>query len=251
MDLWPLVLTDGCRASASGRVVAADGDLWFEPPLAVALVYFEPGTEPPPRPSGLGVRVDNVDLDALEQRREKDGAVEGWAYLEGMWVHDRLLVDHQQSPRLSPLDDISDRPPCNPPPEGWPVGPVDENLDVEHAHGDEVLFIAMSRPSANQVVLVVTSDDPALTSRRLTPIYGDRLCVVGSKWSRTQIETVRRGLEDNMGAWTAYLGSLGNTNAQGQVQLSMDVVQVLPSLARYAEEVADGLLVVNPWLAPV
>jgi hypothetical protein len=100
-------------------------------------------------------------------------------------------------------------------------------------------------------VLVVTSDDPALTSRRLTPIYGDRLCVVHSRWSRGQIKTLRRALEDNMRAWTAYMGSLGNTDAQGQVQLSMDVVQVLPDLARYAEQVPDGLLIVNPWLAPV
>jgi hypothetical protein len=65
VDLWPLVLTDGCRAAASGRIVFADGEFWFEPPLPVPLVYYEPGSEPAPRPSGWGVRLSEVDLAPL------------------------------------------------------------------------------------------------------------------------------------------------------------------------------------------
>jgi hypothetical protein len=252
VDLWPLVLTDGCRAAASGRVVFADGQFWFEPPLPVPLVYYEPGSEPAPRPSGWGVRLSEVDLERLDRRRNKDGATEGWAYLEGIWAEQRLDVLDQRPPRPPPLDEIDHaRPPCDPPSGGWPIGPRDENLDVERAQGDEVLHLATFRPSAHQAVLVVTSEDPEHTRDRLAPVFGDRLCVVRSKWSRGQIASVRQAVEDNMRDWTAYLGSLGNTDEHGQVQLSMDVAQVLPALARYAEQVPDGLLLVNPWLAPL
>jgi hypothetical protein len=193
VDLWPLVLTDGCRAAASGRVVFADGQTWFDPPLSVPAIHYSPGTEPPPRPCGLGVRVTGVDLDRLVRRREKQGAIEGWAHLEGVWTQQRLDVLDQQPPRPPTLDDVDhSQPPCRPPGGGWPIGETDENWDVGRAQGEEVVHLATFRPSARQAVLVVTSEDPELTTRRLATIYGDRLCGVRSKWSRTQIETVRR-----------------------------------------------------------
>lgn len=229
----------------------ADGELWFDPPLPVPLVYYEPGTEPAPRASGLGVRVSNVDLDRLVDRREKEGAIEGWAHLEGIWTQQDLDVLDQQPPRRQSTNEVShSSPPCDPPAGGWPVGQPDENLDVERAQGDEVLQLATFRPSARQAVLVVTSDDPELTTHRLAPVFGDRLCVVRSKWLRAQVEAVRRDVKANMRDWTAYAGSLGNVDAHGQVTLSVDVVRMMPSLATYAEQVPDGLLIVNPWLAP-
>lgn len=252
MDLWPFVLSDGCRAAASGRVILADGQTWFDPPLPVPAIYYTPGTEPPPRPSGLGIRVMGVDLDRLVRRREKQEAIEGWAYLEGIWTQHQLDVVDQQPPRPPSLDDVDhSQPPCRPPNGGWPMGDTDENLDVEQAQGDEVVHLATFRPSARQAVLVVTSDDPELTTRRLAPVYGDRLCVVRSTWSRAQIETVRRELKAHMRDWSAYIGGFGSSDAHGQVRFELDVVQVLPALAEYAEQVPAGLLLVKPWLAPL
>ena len=252
MDLWPFVLSDGCRAAASGRVVIADGQAWFDPPLPVPAIYYPPGTEPPPRPSGLGVRVMGVDLGRLVRRREKQEAIEGWAYLEGIWTQHQLDVLDQQPPRPPSLDDVDlSHPPCRPPSGGWPMGDTDENLDAAQAHGEEVVHLATFRPGSRQAMLVVTSDDPELTTRRLAPVYGDRLCVVRSKWSRAQIETVRRELKAHMHDWNAYIGGFGGSDAQGQVRFELEVVHVLPALASYAERLPDGLLVVNPWLAPV
>ena len=131
------------------------------------------------------------------------------------------------------------------------MGDTDENLDAAQAHGEEVVHLATFRPGSRQAMLVVTSDDPELTTRRLAPVYGDRLCVVRSKWSRAQIETVRRELKAHMHDWNAYIGGFGGSDAQGQVRFELEVVHVLPALASYAERLPDGLLVVNPWLAPV
>jgi hypothetical protein len=79
VDLDRLLLRDGDRVFACGRVVARGEECWFEPPLPFRLPLFPPRHEPAPEPSGLGVRVEGVDLERLTRRRQKDGASEGWA----------------------------------------------------------------------------------------------------------------------------------------------------------------------------
>jgi hypothetical protein len=58
-------------------------------------------------------------------------------------------------------------------------------------------------------------------------------------------------VKEHLHDWSAYTGGFGSCDAAGQVRFEMDVVQVLPALADYAEQIPDGLLVVKPWLAPV
>ena len=100
VDLASLVLRNGSIARAVGRVVAFDGEVWFEPPLPVRLVAYAPGQEPPPRPTGAGVLTRGVDLDQLSRRREKDAAVEGWAALAGVWrdQHPRVTEQRAEEP---------------------------------------------------------------------------------------------------------------------------------------------------------
>lgn len=118
MDATPLILADGCRTEASGRVIAVDGEMWFDPPLPKRAMRYLPGHEPAPQPSGLGVRVENVDVDGLERRREKDAAVEGWAHLAGVWRNERLVVGEQSGPRFGPRGRAIDA--AGPvPPGGW------------------------------------------------------------------------------------------------------------------------------------
>jgi len=254
VDLMPLIVTEGCTASACGRVVTDGHEVWFDPPLPVPLIGYAPGQEPAPRPSGLGIRVDGVDLDKLERRREKDGAVEGWTCLTGVWRDGRLTVTEQGqgvgSRRENPAPQWT-VPPCNPPAGGWPAGGVDENIDVEEdLHGPEVVTVTMFRPSARQVVAVIASDDPELTRRRLAPVLGDRLCVIESRWPGEQLREIRAELDANHQEWTFYLWGEG-ADETGQLRFSVDLVRVVRSFAEFAAKLPDGLLLIDPWLAPV
>jgi hypothetical protein len=247
-----MVLTEGITASACGRVVSADDATWFEPPLPVARPLFAPGHEPAPKPSGLGIGVESVDLNRLDRRQSTDGAVEGWACLSGTFRDGTLVVADQWcggegARRSTPQWSV---PPCDSPPGGWPVGEADTNLEIaEDLVGAEVVAVTMFRPSSRQIVAVMASDDPALTRRRLGGALGDRLCVVQSKWSGDQVRNVRGALDTNHDAWLLY--SCGATaSADGQRQLTVKVVHVTSGFAEFAATVPEGLLIVEPWLTP-
>ena len=80
MDVAELVLRDGDRVRATGRVIQDGSGDWFEPDLPVA----EPGgRERRVRPGWRGgaVPVAGADLDAVSDRFERDGAVTGRAEL--------------------------------------------------------------------------------------------------------------------------------------------------------------------------
>ena len=127
MDLSQLVLHDGTMTRAQGRVVAYEGKTWFEPMGWLPHVLYPPGGEPPPRPSGYGVSVLGVDTDTLLRRREKDGGIEGYATLAGIWAEEALVVSHQAAPGLLP-EHHADRPPR--PEQTWP------HAEAEAAHED-------------------------------------------------------------------------------------------------------------------
>lgn len=254
VNLDALLLHDGARASACGRVVVQGDDCWFEPPLPVPAVFYPPGREPAPKPSGVGVRVEGVDLERLSRWRQKDGTTEGWACLGGTWDGDRLIVreqgpDTNGSPGPTAIWEL---PPCPPPPGGWPRGGIDENIELEDDEdldGPEVVAVTLFRPSSRQVVAVIASEDPSLTRRRLGASLGERLCVVPSKWTRAQVLDVRGQLDDHSHEW-ALFGCGESRGEDGQVQISAEVVRVLPAFAEFAAGVPDGLLAVDPWLAP-
>ncbi|MDQ1485340.1 MAG: hypothetical protein QOJ62_1033, partial [Actinomycetota bacterium] len=168
-----IVLRAGGRTRADGRVVAAGGAITFEPPLPTPLVGYLPGQDPVRPASSVGVPVEGVDLNLLARRHEKDGAIEGWAHISGVWSGDRLRVDAQRP--KDPIDFDNRRPlpdwaspPCPPPPGGWPHGLRDENLDIEDlrdAYGHwpadgPIVALTLFRPGPTQVVAVVAASDP-------------------------------------------------------------------------------------------
>lgn len=248
------MLRDGDRAKACGRVVALGDECWFDPPLPVLLPYFPPGREPAPKPSGLGVRVEGVDLEQLSRRRHKDGATEGWTCLSGIWRDGRLIVREQEGDSDATPSPVTrwQLPPCDPPAGGWPTGGVDQNIEFEgdvDLHGAEVVAVTMFRPSSRQVVAVIASEDPALTRRRLGALLGDRLCVVQSTWTRAQVVDVRDQLDAHFHDWTLF--ECGETAGEdGQLEISVRPVRVLPGLAEFVAAVPEGLLAVDPWLKP-
>ena len=247
-----LILADGARTAALGRVVATADSVTFEPPLPRAEPLFAPGREPPPQPSGLGIAVEGVDLDALADRRAKGGAVEGWAWLAGVWRSEMLVVDIQEPalPTARPTKELRE-PPCTGPAAGWPRGADGENLDLAgFQHDDEALVaISLFRPSARQVVLVVATTDPEGMERELRPRFDQRVCVVASTWTKAQVDEVTAALRINMRAWRLYQTGLA-VREDGQAEVNADAVLVTEQFASWAEHVPDGLLQVDPWLAP-
>lgn len=253
MDLERLVLRDGDLVGAAGRVVAVAGEVRFEPPLPRHLVYFPPGSEPAPVFSGVGVASHGVDLSALHDRFDKDGAVEGFATLHGRWDGGALQVTGQGPPRW-PTEPIRPRlePPGPAPAGGWPHGRVEENLDVpQELVGDPaVVGVLLVRPSATQVVLTVVSTDPEGTHARWSSVFPGRLCVVASRWTRELVETVRDQAQTLMPQWQAYQAGFGGFGDDCQPVITLKVVQVLPALVTWSAGVPEGLLEVGAWLTP-
>ncbi|MCU1602014.1 MAG: hypothetical protein JWO22_2723, partial [Frankiales bacterium] len=144
-----LPATDSTLLTASGRVVQVPG----KPPRFCAPEFRDDVLRfptPPPQWCALGVDVRGVDLATLGNRREADGAVEGYATLTGRLDGDVLVVTDQgptpQGP--GPAFVYSSYPGCPAPPGGWdqhpvtydpPVGPMDSYY--AH-HRDQVAFIS-------------------------------------------------------------------------------------------------------------
>src|SRR5690348_2089710 len=83
VDADGLIVREGVRAAATGRLVRNDLGEWFEPALPIA---GPEGPERRVRPVWKGaVRVAGADFGAVAARFEKDGLVEGWATVTGTW----------------------------------------------------------------------------------------------------------------------------------------------------------------------
>lgn len=257
-DLRHLVARDGERVRAFGEVIAVGEGVWFQPNLPRLLPYYPPGTEPAPRTAlSLAVEVTGVDLDRLSRREQhRDGTVFGWAALVGVWRNGRISVDEQGAADGDSPDRMPrwTQPPCDPPEGGWPL--IAEHLrggDValdwpEDREGPEVVNVTIFRPGPDRAVAVIASSDPEATRRRLGPSLGDRLCVVASRWTRTQVDKVRDEL--GRGDWPVY--SHGETSDEaGQLVVSVEIQQVTEPFAAFAARTPDGLLDVQPWLRPV
>ena len=244
---------DGAIAAATGRVFSDGATMMFEPPLPVTLPLYAPGNEPPPWPVHMGVSVVGVDLDALDRRREKSGAIEGWAHLSGVWQNATLVV-HTQEPPVFPVGDTSSQwsvPPGPPPPGGWPHGTADENLDAGDLHelDDSITALALFRPSPTQVVLVVASTEPSRVRAQLQSRFGPRLCVIESRWTKAQVRDAATHLCTNMDRWQIY--QTGETVTEdGQTLVQAHTVRVIPEMIDWARLLPDGLVNIIPWLAP-
>ena len=88
-----LVLRDGDGATAWGRLVRNEQGDWFEPPLAVSAIRIGDRGVRPVWSGAVGVA--GADFDALHGRIQRDGAVQGWATVTGIWSGDHLRVQRQ------------------------------------------------------------------------------------------------------------------------------------------------------------
>lgn len=271
------VVRDGTRVTGTGSVVAVPGRaVRFCAPVPRADVGYAPGQEPAPEYCELGVDAEGVDLTALTNRREKDGAVEGQATLTGTYRDGTLVVEQQgQAPPTRPGDGKRAAPPCEAPEGGWPRdlalphGPGhepegDANMHAEQPamdryrakHPDDIVTIALLRPFPDSVIMGVSAVDQTAAARAeqaLRPTYGKRLCVVVSRFSRAQVAAAQEELQigSDEARRLGVMGGAGEGVSDDlQVEVGYDVVMVTEELQRRAEKHPPGLLVLRPWLAP-
>jgi len=239
-----------------GRLVRTpDGD-WFDPPLPIRLIRYGPEGPPPPRRSNHGIPVERADFDAVERRYERDGAIEGYGKIYGVWFGNRISLYRQtnERPEISypPWSD----PPCEPPPGGWPRnmnGPHLENLDFDL--GDLVdsgaaITSVVFRPSDDQAVLVVAASDIPAVEALLRPQLPDRLCVVPSRWTRTQLDEAHEHLNAMWADWGIY--ECGTScDEQAQATVTAKLMRVTDEIADWAATQPDGLIALQACLEPV
>jgi hypothetical protein len=255
MDFDSLVLRDGDRITATGLLIRNDEGDWLQPHLPFA------APEPRERPVGLvsrgAVRITGADFAILASRREEAGVVDGSATISGAWSRDQILVDQQTLPQARPREAwVSPwvNPPCPPPSGGWPPVTRRGDISLDFDLGDledtgAAVSVTLFRPGDNQAVLVVAAGDQAAVEAHLRPQLGDLLCVVPSRWTKAQLDEIRDHLSDRSEQW-ALLQWGPRSDEVGQANITAGLARVLPEIAAWANALPDGILVLEPWLAP-
>jgi hypothetical protein len=256
MDFNALVVREGDRATATGRLVHNDTGDWFEPPLPVAL--------PGGMPRGVGavwrgaIRVVGANFDQLSDRYERDGAVDGFATLIGIWSASQLRVERQTLPdRLHTKPPRWVTPPCPAPEGGWPHvmwGHGDQNLDYDLGDLQDTgaaVAVTTFRPSEDQAVLVVAAADPAAVEAQLRPQLGQLLCVVPSKWSRAELDVVRAHLHAHHEEWDLYQWGAESSTEDGQARITASLTRMLAEIAAWGATLPPGILALEAWLTRV
>jgi hypothetical protein len=255
-----LVLGTGARLSASGRVVAVPRRaVRFCAPVPEPADGHAGGQEPAPAGCDQGVDVQGVDLSTLTRRRAKDGAVEGFATLDLVYRGHGLASVVRQAPYrvVEEPGDLPDRVPCPAPTGGWPVRGRDENLDLTpfeayaDAHRGDLWYPALLRPSRTQVVAyALTFTDPDPVAAALGPAYGQRLCVVRSRFSQAQIDGAATAFTTLMDHGPVYVVGAGGLGPDAQPVVDVELTAVTPEIAGLAAQQPPGLVRLQPWLTP-
>ena len=257
MDVTALVLDDGDRVTAWGRLIQDHAGTWFEPPLPKTLIMIQ---DPPVAAHWPGaVPVSGAAMQNVEDFRQRKGLTEGWATLSGIWSASQLQVDRQDPVRDAEVD-LSEEfpdwrvPPGVPPDGGWPRWPDDEHR-LEYNIGDltdtgAAVGVTVFRPGRRQDVLVVAASDPDAVDAWLRPQLGARLCVVPTRWTRSELRTVREQISARWDDWHVY--GAGEINASdGQPFVTVNLARILPEVAVWATPLQDGIVTLRPWIAPV
>lgn len=277
------VIRDGDRVTATGTVVQVPGaPPRLCAPVPTSGIGYAPGKEPAPELCELGVDLDRVDLGALADRREKDGAVEGGATITGTYrraatgtASGTVEVESQESPPTTdqprPFEPSS--PPCPAPEGGWPRDPSilrgpgsqpegDANMDRERPaleayraeHPEHVVEVALVRPSPDSVLLGVVAPDEAArdaVEAGLRPTYGERLCVVVSRYTRAEIDAARQGvspLNEELRAEGLHSGGGVGVSDDLQVVVRASAVLVTEKVHAALERHPAGLVELDSWL---
>lgn len=252
-----LILHDGdtVRAGTGWVIAAPDEPVRFCAPEPMAGVSgAQPGCH-------TSVDVTGVDLDRLTHREVRDGVVYGFAQLTGTYRGSSIAVT-RQSPPVEGTPTVPGDPPCPAPHGGWPPPTPgnDGNLDdrpveaYRHEHPGTIVTLALSRPAANQVVMLVLTSGPTEPVRAaLAADYPDQLCVIHSDFTHDDVRAARHALMiDSPDGAAAGAWSIGTAmTKRGQLEVDVEMRQVTDAVAADAAAQTPGLVRLIPWLTPV
>ena len=257
------VVRDGDRVAGRGPVVALPGR-----PVQLCAPYVVPGIypEPVPEPCRVAVTVIGLDLDRLTKRRERDGAVWGSAWIEGVYRAGTVTVTAQHPvdpgpPRPSPAE--ADPVPCPEPPGGWPRQPADggrlvQALDeavrrnADTYNGPWVAYPYgwhlqdTSNRKGTEIYLVGTTGDVEAARRELAAVFpAEHLCVTAVRWSKAAMDAAQQQLFRPEAEAAGVSGGLGEVLTDRVVA---DLVVLDERASRFLAGVADGRVTPRPLL---
>lgn len=247
-----MVFDLGDSVTGWGRlVVDADGP-WLDLARVSNLEWSDPPR--PRRRSRLSVRLVGADVEAVATGFGPDNAVPGCGTVCGVWRGDVIEV-RSQSPAGPPPRATPEwtTPPCPPPVGGWSHSAPADNLDLDLGDlqtSGAAVAVTIFRPGPTQAVLVVAAADVDAVAAILRPQLPDRLCVVASRWTRSQLDEVRGYFVGNLREWGVELVS-DQVDHRAQPSIRVDLLRVTPALAEWAAALPDGLLELAPYLTPV
>jgi hypothetical protein len=109
--------------------------------------------------------------------------------------------------------------------------------------------VTLFRPGEDRAVLVVAASDQAAVEARLRPRLGVLLCVVPSRWTKAQLDEIGDYLRERHEQWQLFGWGLHHTD-DGQARMTARLARVLPEIATWATSLPDGIVALDPWLAP-
>jgi hypothetical protein len=132
-------------------------------------------------------------------------------------------------------------------------GTLNDNLEFDLGDLEDTgaaVTTVIFRPSDDQAVLVVAAADIPAAEALLRPQLSDRLCIVPSRWTREQLDAVQEQLTVMWDRWGIYgFGTLCDEQAQASITVAL--LRVTDDIADWAAGEPDGLIALEPCLAPV
>ena len=246
-------MSDGDHVQASGRIVSGLFGDWFDAPgWSFGVMLRTPQSVALPGPHAR--RLVGIDLDAMDDPYELDGVREGHASLRGQLVNGVLRVT-QQLPYgqfVSAPWSAWTSPPCQPPPEGWPLDALSDepHIDLESEDLPGFVNVTIFRPTPTQSVYVVAATEPEGVDRVLRARIGARLCVTPSVFTRDDIDRATTELERHRQDW-GLDSILHSSDESGQAIVVITLPVVTQEIAEQLSRQPQGLIQARPWLMPV
>lgn len=231
-----LLVHNGDKVEVSGSVIAAPGKQpVFCPNLPVPAIGYPPGQEPAPScPPQFEVKLAGVDLGRLTGLTTTKGVRSGGARLVGIWNDRTITVQEQTAPVATTPTPYRPSPvPCTAPPGGWPSRPsnilsrqMNAFLEARAAQIDGPVMKYPNGTSRNAPLVVTLGfahGDLEEFRRAIGAVYQGNLCIVRTKFSRTDLEKISGVLTAAMAKELGITGGGGASVGDDKVGVGMVV----------------------------
>lgn len=207
---------------------------------------------PKPPECLAGMEVAGVRFEELDREYSWEGVRWRIGRLEGTVVGGVFHVVRQGKWREPTIEALLVPEGCGAPRGGWPVyTEPDRAALVDWAERHAADYVGERRAvdprDPRRGVYVVTTHAPDAAAAALRPVYGDRLCILASRYTRAEVAAAREAARRFAPYPHVVHEQLG---PDAQLTLEVDPVMVGEAERAFAAGQPDGLIVFNPWLAP-